>query len=127
MTSVKIDQDELPEHYSLLSFIHFATVGGATGATILAHPGHHPKCRLTYASVLSLAYSTTPDQFVVEDGDGNDATEAVVQSATVNTPVDGTLIEGQVFERNEAIAINRTVVGNAANACLVTVRAESID
>lgn len=127
MSSVKIDQDELPEHVSLLSFTHFATVAGAVGTTVLAAPGHHPKCRLTYVSVLSLAYNAVPDQYVVEDGDGVDASVAATQSATVNTPVDGVLIAGQVFERNEAIVLNRTVKGDAANACLVTVRAESID
>ena len=127
MTLSKVDQNELPEYLVPFTLVHMATIAGATGQTVLAAPGHHPKCRLVKVTVTSEAYANVPDQYVIEDGDGNDASLAAVQSATVNTPVNGVLIAGQYFDRNEAICVNRTVKGDAANACFVIAQLESID
>jgi hypothetical protein len=127
MTISKIEQNELPEYLVPFTLTYMATVAGSTGQVILAAAGHHPKCRFVRGQVTSQAYSTTADQYVVEDGDGNDATAACVQSTTVNTPASFVAIAGQYFDRTEAICINRTVVGNAANACFVIVQFESID
>jgi len=126
MAISKVEQNELPEHLVPFTLVHMATVAGATGQTILAHPGHHPKCRLVNAVIHSQAYGVAPDVYAIEDGDGNDAATGT-QSATVNTPVTMSVIEGQVFERNEAIAINRVTVGDAANACIIFALFESID
>jgi len=126
MTLSKVDQNELPEYLVPFSVVYMATVAGATGQVVLVAPGHHPKCRLVKAVITSEAYSTAADVYAIEDGDGNDAATGT-QSATVNTPVTMTLVPGQYFDRNEAICINRTTVGNAANACFILAQFESID
>jgi hypothetical protein len=127
MTISKIEQNELPEYLVPFTLTYMATVAGSTGQVILAAAGHHPKCRFVRGQVTSQAATTTGDQYVVEDGDGNDATAAALQSLTANTPTAFVPIAGQYFDRTEAICINRTVVGNAANACFVIVQFESID
>ena len=125
MTISTIEESEIPEHYSVFTLVHNRKPADAVGQVILAAAGHHPKCRIARASANVLAYSTAADVIAIEDGDGNDAA-TVTAGAAIGVSVDFTLIAGQVFERNEAIAVNLTTDGNAANATVVTIQLESI-
>ncbi len=120
-----IEETEIPEYFSVFTLVYCRKPADGTGQVILAAPGHHPKCRIARATVVVLAYSTTQDVIAIEDGDGNDAA-TVTAGTAIGVAVDFTLIAGQVFERNEAIAYNLTTDGNAANADIIFVQLESI-
>lgn len=126
MAISKIEQNELPEYLVPFDLVYWATIGGSTGQVTLREAGKHPKCRLVSAEVVSIAYDTAADVYAIEDGDGNDAATGT-QSATANTPVSFTVNRSNYFDKDEAICINRTTVGNAANACLIIAHFESID
>ena len=124
MTISTIEESEIPEHYSLFGITVHYKVAFTAGIKQIVAPGHHPKCRLVSGQVHPHAYSTAGSTYIVEDGDGNDAS-IVATTAVVDTTVDMSLIAGQVFERNEAICILSTQ-GNAANAASVSLLFESI-
>jgi hypothetical protein len=121
-----IEEIELPE--GTLVFSAQATFAAAAGVVtkLLFAAGRHPKCRLVRATLVGLVFSTTGDQYAIEDGEGNDATSAALQVTGVGTPVVFTLTDGQIFERNEAIYVKKTVEGNAANVATVHAQFENI-
>lgn len=125
MTISTIEESEIPEYFSVFTLIHHRKPADSVGQVVLAAPGHHPKCRIARASYNVLAYSTAADVIAIEDGDGTDAA-TVTGGAAIGVSVDFTLVAGQVFERNEAICVNLTTDGNAANAGIVTIQCESI-
>lgn len=127
MTIMTIEESELPESYALFSKTILLKISGTNADKYtIASAGAHPRCRLVRGSVMPIAYSTSTDVIVVEDGDGNDATADLNVGTTVNTVADLVPIQGQVFERNEAIILNRKTVGNAANAEIVELQFENI-
>ena len=120
-----IEENEMPEHYSLFTLTHNRKPADGVGQVVLAAPGHHPKCRIVSVKHTVLAYAAAVDVFAVEDGDGNDAA-TLDGGAAIGISTEGALVAGQVFERNEAICANLTTDGNAANAGILTVLLESI-
>ena len=121
-----LEANEIPEYQSVWSIAAVQEVAGTTGSRqTLCAAGHHPKCRLVRGDVITLAWGAADDSLLVEDGDGNDASDDLDQHGTVHGVTSFTPIPGQVFERNEAIMLLRTV-GNAANASITTVTFESI-
>ena len=120
-----IEENEMPEHYSLFTLVHSRKPADSVGQVVLAAAGHHPKCRIASAHYTVLAYTAVADQVAVEDGDGNDAA-TVTGGSAIGISVNMDLIAGQVFERNEAICANLTVDGDAANAGVLFVTLESI-
>lgn len=126
MSLSQVEEAEIPDHYSIFTLVHLRDPADAVGQVVLAHPGHHPKCRLVDVKAAVLAYSTAVDIFAIEDGDGNDAATVTCAATVGSKQTAKTLIEGQVFERNEAICLNLTTDGNAANAFIATMTFESI-
>lgn len=125
MSIATLEEDELPEHYMLFELTHNRKPADSTGQVVLCEPGHHPKCRLVYVKLMTLVYGAA-DAFMVEDGDGNDAIVSLAQGTAIGISVEATLIEGQVFERNEAICVNLTGDGGATEASIMTLLLESI-
>lgn len=122
-----IEENEIPEYFSLFSRTVLLKVSGTNGDKyLIAAPGHHPKCRLVRGSVMPIAYSTATDVINVADGDTNLAAPDLNVGTTVNTVADLVPTQGQVFERNEAIYLVRKTVGNAANAEIVDLQFEAI-
>ena len=125
MTISTIEESEIPEHNSIFTVVHARKPADAVGVTQLLAPGHHPKCRLVSVKAMPLVYANAVDVFAVEDGDGNDAA-TISAGAGIGISTTGTLIAGQVFERNESVNVNLTTDGDATNATLVFVQLESI-
>jgi len=125
MSGIKIDQDELPEHYSIFTLVHVYVTGSDGDLVTLAAAGHHPKCRLVKASLLTTIANADEVDISIEDGDGNDAAIISGHATLGNT---GTVVYkyDQVFERNEAIVANVVDAGTAAGAVLFATF-ESID
>ena len=126
MSSVKIDQDELPEHYSIFTLTTVVISAAGDGALVtLAAPGHHPKCRLVTLNVITTIANADEVDITIEDGDGNDAAVGTGSPTLGNV---GTVVYqyDQVFERNEAIVANVVDAGTSAGA-LVLATFESID
>ncbi len=120
-----IEESEIPEHNSVFMLVHARKPADGVGAVQIAAPGHHPKCRISRVIAVPLVYLTAVDVFAIEDGDGNDAA-TISSGAGLGISTEGTLVAGQVFERNEAIKVNLTTDGDATNATLVFVQLESI-
>lgn len=124
MTSI-VDENQIPEHFGVFTLTHNRKPADATGNTVLAHAGHHPKCRLVSVKAMPLVYDTAVDVFAIQDGDA--VVAATISSGdAIGISTEGTLVEGQVFERNEAIICDLTTDGNAANATIVTALFETI-
>lgn len=126
MSISQLEESELPEHYSVFTLVHARDPADSTGQVVLSAPGHHPKCRLADLKVVVTAYSTAVDVGAIEDGDGNDAATFTCAAVVGSKQTAKTIIQGQVFERNEAICVNLTTDGNAANAFLLFATFESI-
>lgn len=126
MSISTLEGDEIPEHLVLFELVHNRKPADSVGQVILSHPGHHPKCRVVSMKHVVFAYTAAPDVFVAEDGDGNNATEDLTGGDALGVSSECTLIEGQVFERNEAICVNMTTDGDNANAGILTLLLESI-
>lgn len=126
MAKSTVEENEIPEHYGVFSLTHNRKPADAvTDKFVLAHPGHHPKCRIVSVKHTVLVYNASVDVFAVEDGDGNDAA-VLTAGAAIGISTEGTLTAGQVFERNEAIVALLTTDGDAANAGILTVLMETI-
>lgn len=126
MSSVKIDQDELPEHYSIFTLTQIVISAAGDGALVtMAAPGHHPKCRLVKLDVLTTKANADEIDITIEDGDG---TDAAVGTGSPTLGANGTVVytPNQVFERNEAIVMNVVDAGTTASA-FVAATFESID
>ena len=124
MSKSMVEESEIPEGMSVFTLTHNRKPADSTGQVVLCKPGHHPKCRLQSFKSMCLAYSTAVDVAAVEDGDGTDAA-TISAGAAIGISTEGTLVQGQVFERNEAICINLTTDGNAANATIFTLQMEN--
>ena len=129
MTISKIEQNELPESYSVFTLYHARDPAHAIGQVVISASGHHPKCRLVRAVVISLI-QVASDVIVIERQSGEDVASATA-STTEMTPVVFTIAPAagtkNVFERNEDICINLTTDGDATNSALVLMTFESID
>lgn len=118
MTISTIEETEIPEHYGHITLIKGYKTADSTGQFQLLAAGHHPKCRITRTSVTILDGSAQV-QAVIEDGDGNDAATGLNSGTTAFVNTEGTLVAGQVFERNEAVMLNVTAAGTGIHALFV--------
>lgn len=125
MTKSVVEEADVPEHYGVFSLTHNRKPADAVGNTVLAHAGHHPKCRLVSVKAMPIVYDSAVDVFAVQDGDAVVAA-TISSGAAIGVSTEGTLVEGQVFNRNEAIVCDLTTDGNALNATIVTALFETI-
>ncbi len=125
MTVSVVQPNEIQEYFAapLMVFKGFKTADG-TGQIQLVAAGHHPTMRVVRAGVLMLD-GTAQVQAVIEDGDGNDAVTGLDSGTTAFVLTEGTLVEGQIFNRNEAVMLNVTAAGTDAHV-LFLVQFESI-
>ena len=121
-----LEPTEFPEHNFPFELIHNRKPADAIGQVVLCAGGHHPKCRLVSMKYMVVVYTGAADVFVAEDGTGNNATQDLTGGAAIGVETTCTLIQGQVFERNEGICINMTTDGDNANAGILTLQLESI-
>ncbi len=125
----QIEENEIPEHFSLFTLVHFRKPADGVGTVTLSAAGHHPKCRLVKGQSVVLAYSTAADVAVLERGTGEDVA-SVTCGAAIGVSVDFTIAPAagteNVFEKNEDIVFNLTTDGNAANADIFAFTFESI-
>ncbi|HWQ95927.1 MAG TPA: hypothetical protein VN368_01005 [Candidatus Methylomirabilis sp.] len=129
MSISTVEENQIPESYSLFTLVHFRKPADGTGAVTLAAAGRHPKCRLVKGQSVVLAYSTAADVAALERGSGEDVA-TVTCGAAIGVSADFTIAPAagtkNVFERDEDIVFNLTTDGNAANADIFAFTFESI-
>jgi len=54
MTISTIEEDEIPESFGVFTLYHMRDPAAAVGQVVISAAGHHPKCRLVRAHVLTL-------------------------------------------------------------------------
>lgn len=129
MTISTIEENEIPESFSVFTIYHAHIAGTATGQVVISAAGHHPKCRLVRAHYVAVAYATGASVFSIERGSGEDVATLTgpaalgVSAAATIAPAAGTK---NSFERNEDIAVNLTTQGSATNAGLLVMTFENI-
>ena len=114
-----IEQNQIPEGTIPMTWSKVMGPSLSTTQVVLVPAGDHPRMKLVSGQVTSLTYDTAPGSITVEDADGNNATTATSQSATVFTPVEMVLDQFTIFEADEPVVL-LPVEGNAANGVLVT-------
>lgn len=128
MTSVKIDQDELPEYLVRAPIVKIIETADGVDRFELLAPGHHPKLRVTDCRIVSLDPAVSVQmQAVLELGDGTDIYTALNTGTTDYEVVDGTrATTDNIVERHEGLYLNVTAAGTAALVLLVA-NTESIN
>lgn len=124
-----VQEYDMPEHYGVFTLSRTRVPNEGTGQFELAAAGHHPKCRLVKAEVVSTIYSAAADVLAIEHIDGGDVATATA-SVTIGTPVPMVIAPAagydEIFERNEPIMMKASTEGNAANATTLTAQFETI-
>ena len=114
MTSVKIDQNELPEYVVRSTIVHPYDSAAGIGIFPVIPAGRHPKLRVESARLVSIDPKVSAENTAdLKKGDGT-VVVADLDSGTADYAiVEGNVIPGITIERNDALNL---VVGAAGKS-----------
>ena len=121
-----LSEIELPEHYGLFTTIRVMNTGGAADTDIVLAAGHHPKCRLVSAQIISFVHDTAANKYTIEKGDGTDLAAQATASATVFNSVDFVPVIGIEIARNESVQFVADATGGALTVGMLVAHFETI-